>query len=239
MLSDEMLQACQDILKYRFKNTEFLNRALTHASAKTGDSPSNERMEFLGDSVLGLIIAEYLFENYPEASEGELTQVKSVVVSTLTLAAESRRLGLDAFFQVGKGMMTQSELPKSILANVFEAVVAAIYLDGGMIPARKFVLSNLSAQVDKVRSNQHEENYKSILQHFTQREMSQTPYYRVVSEAGPEHEKNFLVVAVVGDKEFETAWGSSKKDAEQKSAKATLIKIGILDRNGTRIRRRN
>jgi len=135
-------------------------------------------------------------------------------------------------------MHTQADLPKSILANVFEAVVAAIYLDGGMTPARKFILSNLTAQVEKVRANQHEENYKSILQNYAQRDMCQTPFYRVVSEAGPEHEKNFLVVTAIGEQEYETAWGSSKKDAEQKSARATLIKMGLLDKNGNRIRRK-
>jgi ribonuclease-3 len=235
MLTDENLDACQKVLKYTFKDAEYLRRALTHASVKTAEQPSNERLEFLGDAVLGMVISEYLFQSYPSSNEGELTQVKSVVVSTITLAAESRRLGIDGFFHVGKGLHGQDTLPTSLMANVFEAIVAAIFLDGGLNPARKFILANLKRQIDRVEKNQHAKNYKSMLQHYAQRKLCFTPFYRVLDESGPEHLKSFLVVTRIGNNEHEMAWGQSKKDAEQKAARATLVRLGIIDKNGNRI----
>lgn len=237
MLNDSDATACEQVLGYTFNDKKFLVKALTHASAKTDEMPSNERLEFLGDAVLGMVISKYLYDHYPSSNEGELTQVKSVVVSTLALASECRRMSLQNFCVVGKGMQGHS-LPASILANVFEAVVAAIFLDGGIAEARKFILSNLKNQIDRVERNQHVKNYKSLLQHHAQRKLCQTPTYRVVSESGPEHLKKFLIVTVIGDREYEAAWGSSKKDAEQKSARATLFKIGLIDEHGNRIRKK-
>lgn len=238
MLTQDTLQSCQEVVRYTFRDVELLRRALTHASAKTGEMPSNERLEFLGDAVLGNIISEYLYKNYPTSNEGELTQVKSVVVSTLTLASESRRLGFNGFCLVGKGMRSQSSLPQSILANMFEAVVAAIYLDGGLAPARKFIISCLKPQVDRVERNQHEKNYKSLLQHYAQRKLCCTPEYKVIDEAGPEHLKSFLVITVLDKQEHEKAWGSCKKEAEQRSAKATLLALGIINKSGNRVSRK-
>jgi ribonuclease-3 len=226
-LDETTLRECQEALNHQFKNITLLELALTHASCKTEDSPSNERLEFLGDAILGAVISEYLFDAHPELSEGDMTQIKSVIVSRPTIAVESERLGLWRFLSVGKGMATLDEVPVSLLANVFEAVIGAIYLDGGLEAAREFVLSNLSGQIELVENDRHRKNYKSLLQEFSQREFSSLPTYRVVKEEGPDHMKSFLVVTMIGDREFEAAWGRSKKEAEQNAAMATLRRLRI------------
>jgi ribonuclease-3 len=217
-----ILKECQEALGYQFARPELLALSLTHASRKTRDIPSNERLEFLGDAVLGMVISEYLFGAHPGLAEGEMTQIKSVVVSRPTIAAESDRLGLWRFLSVGKGMAALEEVPVSLLANVFEAVIGAIYLDGGIEVARDFILHNLRNQIELVENDQHRKNYKSMLQEFAQREFGALPTYEVLEEEGPDHMKSFLVVTVVGSKKYESAWGRSKKEAEQNAAKATL-----------------
>jgi ribonuclease-3 len=229
----QRLKACQARLGYPFSDRALLSQALTHSSGKTDTQPSNERLEFLGDAVLGLIISGFLFEAFPLYDEGELTKIKSVVVSSKSLARETSRLGLMEFFTIGKGMANQGQLPVSILANVFEAIVAAIYLDGGLRAAQRFVLDKLMDQIEAVVSNQHRKNYKSLLQHHCQKHMNLTPTYRVVKQEGPDHVKSFQVVAVVGDREYDTGWGRSKKEAEQKAAEATLKLLLAEPKSGT------
>src|SRR5438132_4474411 len=143
MIDDNTLAAAERRLGYVFRDRRYLAEAFTHSSGKSEVLPSNERLEFLGDSVLGAIIARHLFLEHPDWDEGDLTRVKSAVVSAETLAAASRRLGLPDFFVVGKGLANQERFPTSLLANVFEALVAAIYLDGGYDAAERFVLSSL------------------------------------------------------------------------------------------------
>ena len=121
------LHACEGKISYNFRDLRFLHQALTHSSIMTLENPSNERLEFLGDSVLGLVMTEFLYNFFQQHNEGDLTQIKSVVVSTNVLAAESQRLGLGEHYNVGKGVTRRKKLPNSLLANVFEAVVAAIY----------------------------------------------------------------------------------------------------------------
>lgn len=221
-VGEEVLEECQKALGYRFKKPELLSLALTHASRKTDGLPSNERLEFLGDAVLGMVISEHLFHTHPDLTEGDLTRIKSVIVSRPTIAAESERLGLWTFLSVGKGMSALEELPTSLLANVFEAVIGAIYLDGGLEPAREFVLRNLRDQIALVEQDRHRKNYKSLLQEFSQREFGELPTYRVLKEKGPDHMKSFLIMALIGVKKFEAAWGRSKKEAEQNAAMAAL-----------------
>jgi ribonuclease-3 len=169
-----------------------------------------------------MVISEYLYQAHPDLSEGEMTQIKSVVVSTPTIAAESERLGLWRFLSVGKGMAALEEFPVSLLANVFEAVIGAIYIDGGPEAARDFVLNNLRNQIELVENDRHRKNYKSMLQEFSQREFCVLPTYEVLKEEGPDHQKSFLVGVVIKDTRYESAWGRSKKEAEQNAAKATL-----------------
>ena len=172
-----------------------------------------------------MVVCDELFHSYPEANEGDLTNVKSVVVSRPVLAKISDDLGIAEFMSLGKGMTTYDRLPESLRANVFEAVVAAIYLDGGLVEARTFVLAHVRRHIDLVEKDQHRKNYKSKLQQYTQREFSITPAYRVISEEGPDHIKEFEIIAVIGTKEYATGRGKSKKDAEQEAARATLLML--------------
>jgi ribonuclease-3 len=219
---EETLNECQKALGYEFKDRELLSLALTHASCKTDEVPSNERLEFLGDAVLGSVISEYLFHEYPDLTEGEMTQIKSAVVSRPALAEESHRLELWQFMSVGKGVASLNEMPPSLLANVFEAVVGAIYLDGGMEPAREFIMNGLRRQIELTEDGRHGKNYKSLLQEYSQRTFGVLPSYKVMEEKGPDHMKSFLVVAKIEGRTYESAWGNSKKEAEQNAAKATL-----------------
>lgn len=221
------LEACEGRVGYRFENPDLLLQALTHSSIKTIDQPCNERMEFLGDSILGLIITEFLFNFFGDRTEGELTQIKSVVVSTNALAAESLRLELDMAFQVGKGVTNRKELPPSLLANVFEAVVGAIYLDGGLEVARDFCLRNLYHQIVAVNQNRHPLNYKSLLQQHLQKHDGKTPTYKVIDESGPDHSKVFTVQAMVGRRTLGVGQGSNKKEAEQSAAEDSLTLLEV------------
>jgi ribonuclease-3 len=216
------LSACEEHLGYRFERLELLNCALTHSSAKTPDRPSNERLEFLGDAILGVVISEYLFRSFPSHPEGQLTKIKSVVVSAPTLARSSRDARLDRFLTVGKGVGASPSLPDGLVADAFEAVVAAIYLDGGLGEARAFILRHLERYVADVVRDRHAKNYKSRLQDFVQKIGPEPPTYRVVAEEGPDHAKRFTVVACVGEREFEPGHGSNKKRAEQRAAREAL-----------------
>lgn len=222
----ERIRACERDIGYRFCNPQMLLQALTHSSIKTEDNPSNERLEFLGDSVLGLVMTEFLYNYFQDLDEGELTQIKSVVVSTSTLAAESERLNLHKCYNVGKGVTRRQQMPRSLLANVFEAVVAAVYRDSGLETARRFVLGNLYHHVLAVAHNRHDLNFKSILQQLAQKEIGKTPTYRVVSEKGPDHLKMFEVIAMIGEREYRAGRGRSKKEAEQVAARESLKVLG-------------
>jgi len=223
-LSDEALGACEEALGYTFKDREWLHRALVHSSDKLNRGVCNERMEFLGDSILGTVVAEHLFREYPDFTEGRLTKVKSVVVSRSVLARCAADLGLGRFIMVGPGMSSEA-LPGTILANTFEAVIAALYLDGGIDVARGFVLACLDPEIDKVVEDRHAKNYKSLLQQLVQRQEGITPTYRIIDARGPDHAKEFCVAAVIGDEATEGAWGPSKKAAEQLAAENTYQRL--------------
>jgi ribonuclease-3 len=212
----ELLDDCQTVLHYRFQSPELLRSALTHASGANSRLTSNERLEFLGDAVLGLIVCEQLFAKYPNLLEGEMTRIKSAVVSRRTCATLSQSLGLHRFLQLGKGM--QTEVSANVLADVFEALIAAVYLDGGLDAARSFVLQHLAREIDLVAESTHGENYKSQLQQRSQRESGSAPNYVLLDEKGPEHSKCFKVSAMIGETQYPPAWGRTKKEAEQKAA---------------------
>jgi ribonuclease-3 len=221
-MEQERLEACQEAIGYQFREPFWLEKALTHSSNRADLGISNERMEFLGDAILGMVVSEHLFHTYAEHTEGELTAIKSIVVSQRTLARHSRALKLDKFLSVGRGMSRGRRLPSSVVANVFEAVVAAIYLDRGLETAREFVLRNLEAEVADAERTKHKKNFKSLLQQLAQRELGCTPTYRVIEESGPDHAKSFRVVSVVNDVEYGTGWGRNKKEAEQQCARESL-----------------
>ena len=225
---EEILDHLEARLNYRFKDVALAVQALTHSSAKDKDLPCNERLEFLGDAILGQVVSEYLYQNFPGYQEGDLSTMKSIIVSAKTLAEKSRELDLDRIIILGRGLAEKRNLPRSILCDAFEAVIAALYLDGGFDVARDFVLVNLRIKVDQILKDEHEKNYKSLLQDFAQRNMSAIPAYRVVKEEGPDHKKMFQVIVELGGKQYGPSWGSNKKEAEQRAAKDALKELGLL-----------
>ncbi|MGD9856662.1 MAG: ribonuclease III [Planctomycetaceae bacterium] len=224
-LTDEILADCESVLGYEFGCHQLLRQALTHASISRTRLESNERLEFLGDAILGSIVCEELFQRYPESPEGELTRIKSVIVSRATCADISHMLKLDEFLLLGKGLTGGGRIPSSIAAAVFEALIGAMYLDGGRDVARDFVLRCLDDQVTQVAELSAGTNHKSLLQQLAQKSFGETPIYHVLDEKGPDHSKCFQVSASIGPRSFPAAWGPSKKEAEQRAASNALDQI--------------
>lgn len=224
-LDDEASVSCEDVLGYRFKDPQHLANALTHASGADHRLESNERLEFLGDAILGLVVCELLFHRFPDYLEGDLTRIKSVVVSRQTCAKISRRLGLDRFVRLGKGMTVQTTVPSSVLADLFESLVAAIYLDGGIGPAREFIVQHVEESINDLADGDHGGNFKSQLQQVAQKQFTRMPTYELLDEKGPDHSKCFKIAAVIGDQRFTAAWGRNKKEAEQRAAMNALDEL--------------
>lgn len=223
------LASCENAIGYRFRDSKLLKVALTHTSGASHRLASNERLEFLGDAILGQVISEWLFCEYPRYLEGELTRIKSVIVSRKTCAHVAERLEFQDVVFVGKGIGARETIPRSILSNAFESIVAALYLDGGYEAAQAFVLSCLEDEMLAMISEGLPINYKSLFQQVAQREFKLTPIYKLIGERGPDHEKEFHVCAVVGEIKFESGWGNSKKDAEQRAALNALKALGEID----------
>ena len=221
---DDPLATCQEILQYTFRDRALLQSALTHASGADHRLASNERLEFLGDAILGAVVCDLVYRLFPEALEGELTRIKSQVVSRRTCTKISRGMGLQAFLVLGKGMGGPSQAPPSVLADVFEGLVGAIYLDGGMEAASDFITRLVEPEIELAMVGQGT-NHKSQLQQLAQRQFAETPTYRVLDEKGPEHSKCFKISAQIGNRNFAPAWGPSKKDAEQRAARNALHQI--------------
>jgi ribonuclease-3 len=224
-VEDEPKAACERVLGYSFRDGSLLRAALTHASVADHRLASNERLEFLGDAILGAVVCDRLYREFPESLEGSLTRIKSVVVSRRTCAKVSRRLGLDEFLILGKGMGSPDQTPDSVLAAVFEALIGAVYLDGGMEPAREFIERELRAEIEAAAVDQGGQNFKSELQQSSQRQFGETPTYLLLDEKGPDHSKCFKVAAQIGEQRFAAAWGPNKKDAEQRAARNALCQL--------------
>lgn len=232
-MAEEIIGAVQRSLGYEFKDEGLLRRALTHASVADTRLDSNERLEFLGDSVLGLIVCEMIHETYPHLLEGEMTKIKSTVVSRQTCAAISRELGLDAYLSLGKGMQSSQVVPQSLAAAVLESLVAAIYLDGGLAAARAFLEPIVGPLIDTAESSGHQENFKSVLQQHAQQSFNDTPCYLVLDEKGPDHSKCFEVCVEIGTRRFKSSWGQSKKQAEQQAALYALHELGVASEDSS------
>jgi ribonuclease III len=222
---ETLLRACEERIGYTFTDRSLLQAALTHASGAQHRLASNERLEFLGDSILGFVICEILYQRFPEYLEGEMTKVKSVVVSRQTCAKVSEMLGMDEFLLLGKGMSLAGGLPSSLMADVFESLVAAVYLDGGLEAVRKFLEAQIVPEIDVAVGGENAGNYKSLLQHLAQREYATTPNYQLLDEKGPDHSKCFQISAVIGRKRYAPAWGRNKKEAEQRAAHNAMCEI--------------
>ena len=223
------ISACEDRIGYVFNDKSLLTSALTHASGAENRLASNERLEFLGDAILGSVICELLFERYPTLLEGDLTQIKSSVVSRQTCAKVSARINLGDFIIVGRGISSGSHFPSSLLSNTFESLVAAIYLDGGVHCAREFISRLLNDEIEMAHRGRGDLDYKSLLQQKIQRMRNTTPTYKVIEEKGPDHSKQFLVAAQIENVQYTPAWGHSKKEAEQRAASNALAEIGETD----------
>lgn len=226
---DASLDTCQQLIGYSFKDTSLLECALTHASIANNRAASNERLEFLGDAVLGLVICQELYRRFPKYLEGELTKIKSMVVSRRTCTRVAQRIDLLPFLRVGKGMLNHRKIPGSCAAGVMESIIGAIYIDGGEKAAWDFVLRFFGPLLDQADAEQHQENFKSLLQQHAQRIMDVTPQYELLDEKGPDHSKCFEVSVTLGDRRFPSAWGPSKKDAEQLAAFYALRDLHVID----------
>jgi ribonuclease-3 len=215
--SESLLAECEAVIGYTFSDQRLLKRCLTHSSLASTRLASNERLEFLG-----AIVCEMLYRNFPEYPEGELTRIKSVLVSRNVCAEISDRLGLERFLLLGKGLSTFDKIPMSIKAAVFESLVAGIYLDGGLGAARAFIELQVQGEIEQATQPDRGKNYKSLLQQYSQKTYGETPVYRLLDEKGPDHSKCFMVSAVIGMREFPAAWGANKKEAEQRAASNAL-----------------
>ena len=214
---------------YRFCDLDLLVTALTHSSIAGSRLQSNERLEFLGDAILGMVICDELYRRFPVWMEGELTKVKSVVVSRKTCAEIADRTGLTDLLILGNGIDLDQSLPTSLRAAVFEAVIGAIHLDGGADAARKFILEVADADIQRCIAVENREDFKSLLQQQAQRLVSATPRYEALDEQGPDHSKCFEVCVVIDHRRFPSAWGSSKKEAEQEAARRALEALSSDD----------
>ena len=218
-------EGCEERIGYTFKDKRLLQAALTHASGAEHRLASNERLEFLGDAILGAVVCELLYHRYPDYLEGDMTKIKSVVVSRQTCARVSQSLQMQEFLILGKGMITHPTVPPSLLADVFESLVAAIHLDGGADASREFIERYISPEVEAAVSGELGDNYKSQLQQLAQREHGTTPTYQLLDEKGPDHSKCFKIAAQIGGLSYQGAWGRNKKEAEQRAARNALSEL--------------
>lgn len=218
------LESLQKRLGVRFKDMSILRHALRHRSA-TLDNPrlSNERMEFLGDSIVGMVACKSLFDAYPEASEGDLAKAKAFLVSEPTLAKAAQAMGMDSAVELSAGEeLSGGRARRSILSDTFEAVVAAVFLDQGIGPARRLVRVALKSAMLEVAQDTYHQDFKSRLQERLQAKTKKAPHYRITLEEGADHDKTFTAEAMMGRRIIGVGQGKSKKEAEQSAARTAL-----------------
>lgn len=210
-----------------FQNRELLAAALTHTTFvnENPKASANERLEFLGDAVVGMVVAQHLFERYPDLPEGDLTKIRAAVVCEPSLASRSRAMGVGELLRFGKGEQVSGRDRDSILADAFEALVGALFLDGGLEVARSFILRELGPLVGEARSGQVRVDYKTRLQEHLQRDGLEGPAYRLLAEEGPPHNKRFQVGVVHRGSQLGAGWGRNKKEAEQEAARQALAAV--------------
>ena len=228
-MTPELRERAEEVLGYTFKNPNLLKESLTHASIADNRLDSNERMEFLGDAVLDLIICEALYHKFPQYQEGDLTKIKSAVVSRRTCAEVANETGLTDLLIIGKGISSRSSMPSSLAAAVYESIVAAVYLDGGFEVVKEYVLRTMTPKLEEISSNEHQQNFKAMLQQHAQKSLGATPMYELLDEKGPDHSKCFEICVCIEGRRFTSAWGPNKKMAEQKAALLALEDLGVLE----------
>ncbi|MCP4684830.1 MAG: ribonuclease III [bacterium] len=231
--SDAQLNELERLIGYHFRDRGLLRLSLTHRSvarAAEKPMPSNERLEFLGDSVLGLIIADQLFRKHPDLSEGDLTKQKAMLVNETTLSIVAIEIGLNRFVYVSAEEEKSGgrERP-SIVSDAFESIIGAVFLDGGLQAARSLVLDTIYSRKASILADDSQRNYKGDFLEMVQARAVGMPRYEIVSETGPDHDKTFNVVVTVAGEEVGRGTGSSKKEAEQKAAAEALLKMADAD----------
>jgi len=229
-----ILTNLENKLNYRFKNLKLLEESLTHPSFHNKDEKdiliNNQRLEFLGDSVLELIVSEYIYHKLSSFSEGELTKIKSIIVSKPTLAKWANHISLGKYIVLGKGEdLTGGRNKSSILSDCFEALLGAIYLDSGLKKTKKFTLSFIKDEVDLITRHNYIEDYKTLLKEISQKKMKCLPEYYLIKEKGPDHKKIFCIEVKLKEISYGTGFGDSKKEAEQNAAHNALKKLKILN----------
>ncbi len=219
------LKKFEERIGISFKNKGLLKQALTHRSFTyvRGLREDNERLEFLGDSILDMVVSDYLFEKYPDNDEGKLSKMRSGLVNRNTLFVWAKRVGIQDFILLSREEEKAGGRDKvSIIANAFESLIAAVYCDQGLITAKYFILNQISQQEELERTD-----YKSLLQEITQKKHKILPEYSVKAESGPDHKKLFEIEVRVKNKTYGKGVGMSKKNAEQQAAREALVKMKI------------
>ena len=218
------MKSLEEKIGYTFTNKQLLNKALTHTSyAYENKVESNEKLEFLGDSILEFVSSMYLFENYPNLKEGEMTKVRATVVCEESLYKIAKRLNFSDFLNLGKSeRLSAGVVRPAILADSVEAVIAAIYLDGGLEEAKKFIIENLKEEIKIASQNVGQKDYKTVLQEKLQGHGEVKIEYTIIRENGPDHDKTFEAQVECNNKKLATGKGKTKKHAEMEAAKKAL-----------------
>lgn len=228
-----LIEGLEKNIGYTFKDKQLLIKAMSHSSfsnelkSKNIKSECNERLEFLGDSILSINVSEYLYNNYPELPEGELSKVRAGTVCEKALAKFAKSISLGSFLLLGHGEeITNGRERPSILADAFEALLAAMYIDGGNEPVKSFLLPFASNEIKEIIQRGNTKDYKSMLQQFVQQEHGDILQYKLVNEYGPAHERVFETVAFLNNNAIGKGIGKSKRESEQNAAKEALILFG-------------
>ncbi len=226
---DPLLGELSKVLAYDFKDKDLIKTAITHtsfANEARGRVDHNERLEFLGDSVLSLSVSEFIYKTYPKLPEGSMTKLRAGVVSEFTLAKIAKTMGLGKYLRLGKGEQINGGRHRdSILADAFEAIIAAIYLDGGLEPAKEFVIRQLADSIKNLSKSDGSWDSKTLLQELLQVSNKADIRYEIIAEDGPDHNKSFTAQISNNGKIIGTGQGKSKKEAEQMAAYNALKKI--------------
>ncbi|MDC7240127.1 MAG: ribonuclease III [Spirochaetales bacterium] len=228
-LRKKELQSFEKKAGIRFRRHDLLNLAFCHRSYSNehqGVEDNNEKLEFLGDSILGLVVSDYLFNTLPDKVEGDMARIKSFVVSEESLSELALPLGVDKYLLMGKGEENSGgRLKKAILADAMEAIFGAYYIDAGFKEASRFILTLLVPQIDKVLHNKHKRDFKTLLQEYCQKNFKTYPRYTVVKNTGPDHNKTFWVEVSINDTAYGPGKGKNKKEAERMAAKEAYLRL--------------
>ncbi|OGC23565.1 ribonuclease III [candidate division WOR-1 bacterium RIFOXYC2_FULL_37_10] len=232
MQRDKELSDLERKLRIFFLNKQLLNQSLTHSSyANESEVPDNERLEFLGDAVIKLAVSEYIYNRFPARPEGDLTKIRADVISDETLARVATRVRLGEYLLLSENeKKTGGDKRRSNVANAFESLVGAIYLDAGLGKVRDFLIDFLRGEIEKVSREGYIKDYKSALQEFVQKKKWPLPQYKVLNETGPKHEKQFVIGVRIKGSIMGQGEGMNKKDAEQKAAEKALNQLNSMEK---------